>query len=346
MLEDLYEAMSELSQTPEEWGEPSFSQEQYYEPVPLSENNLDHYDVKEDKKTVCCIDGGNNKIYETPTDSIHLIKVYFNLFRGKRRMKNFDPFTAILVSRSEGEKVECELRPQNDVLPLEKTSYVLNEDELENGSPVSSGHTIRKYIEWKALQYMAEELLAPKDIVVRDGVLQTTVERERRYAEEAYDRVEKNGVVLVGIAKTSSLKTTTGYPLVASIQSIAREAGKGEERWYYHPVAHTSHPDHKGEMYVVKYHPSSQYAFRTEFYRENHEQMEKKEVEEVLGHLAFQAQDPIFLGYPYGLVDVDKRARVTDEEVEYLRNMGDNKMSKTFRDKVNAVNAHDRLSEI
>ncbi|MEF8873244.1 MAG: DNA double-strand break repair nuclease NurA [Candidatus Thermoplasmatota archaeon] len=346
MLEDLYEAMDDLSATPDEWGKPSFNQDQYYEPVPLSRENLTRYDARKEERMICCVDGGNNRIYESPTDSIHLLKIYFNLFRGKRRTENFDPFTAILVSRFEDGRVSSELRPQNEVLPMEKNSYVLKEDELENGSPATSGHTIRKYVEWKALEYMASEFLNPGDILVRDGVLQTTVERERRFAEKAYQKVEENDIILTGIAKTSSLKTTSGYPLVASVQSIAREAGLERETWYYHPIAHNSHPDHKGEIFVVKYHPSSDYAFRTEFYRGSLESISEEEIEEVLGHLAFQAKDPIFLGYPYGLVDADKKARVTDEEVEYLRNMGDNRMSKTFRDKVNSSNAHDRLSEI
>ncbi len=342
MLEDLYEVMDDLSETPNEWGRPSFSQEQYYDPVPLSKENFSGYEVKERERAVCCIDGGNNKIYESPSDSIHLLKVYFNLFKGKNRVVNFDPFTAFLVSRLEEGKVRCELVPQNDSLPLEKLEYVLGENELEERSPAAAGHTIRKYLEWEALKYVVEEHLEEGDIVVRDGVLQTTVERERKIAEDAYESVEKNDVVLVGVAKTSSLMTTKGYPLIASVQSMAQEVEK--EMWYYHPIARNTHPDHKGEMYVVKYHPSSNYAFRTEFYREVDEG--KEFYEEVLGHLAFQAKDPIFLGYPYGLVDADKKARVTDEEVDYLKNMGDDNMGEAFRYKVNSSNAHDRLSEI
>jgi len=29
--------------------------------------------------------------------------------------------------------------------------------------------------------------------------------------------------------------------------------------------------------------------------------------------------DPIFLGYPYGFIDVDRHARVTNKEVDYYR---------------------------
>ncbi len=345
MLEDLYEAMEDLSEVPEEWGEPFFSQDQYYETYPLAEENLESFDMIEDESIVCCIDGGNNKIYETPTDSIHLIKVYFNLFSGKKRVKNFDPFTTILVSRYEDGEVKCELKPQNDVLPLQSTAYVLKDEELEE-NPITSGHTIRKYLEWEALEYVAEDFLGPEDIVVRDGVLQTSVERERKLAERAYRSVEENDVILMGLAKTSSLRTTTGYPLLSSIQSMVDGTDMNSERWYYHPIADNSHPDHKGEMYVVRYHPSSGYAFRTEFYRENHDQMSQEEIGKVLGHLAFQSRDPVFLGYPYGLIDADKKARVTDEEVEYIRNMGDNVMSDSFKYKVNSLNAHERLSEL
>ncbi|MBS3817401.1 MAG: hypothetical protein KGY76_07560 [Candidatus Thermoplasmatota archaeon] len=342
MLKDLYEVIEELSETPEDWGEPSFSQEQYYDTVPLSEENLNGYDVKNGDRVICCVDGGNNKIYESPTDSIDLIKIYFNLFRGKERVKNFDPWTAFLVSEFENDEIRCELRPLNDSLPIEKLNYVLKDEEMEEKKPSTAGHTIRKYLEWKAMEYAVEEHLGPGDILVKDGVLQTTVERERRFAERTYEKVEENEVVMLGIAKTSSLMTTTGYPLVASVNSMARETDK--DLWYYHPIADNSNPDHKGEMYIVKYHPSSTYAFRTEFYREKSYKDEVRE--DVLGHLAFQAKDPIFLGYPYGLVDADKKARVTDEEVEYLKNMGDNRMNKTFRDKINSVNAHDKLSNI
>ncbi len=339
MLKDLYEVMEDLSDTPDEWGEPDFSQEQYYDPVELTSENLTDYEAKNEDRKICCIDGGNNKVYRSPTDSIHLIRIYFNIFQGEKRVENIDPFTAFLTSRFDGNCIEAELKPLNGSIPFGQSRFVLDESEVEEKTPTSAGHTVRKYLEWKALRYAVDEYLDEGDIVVRDGVLQTTVESEREYAEEAYRKVEEAGAALVGIAKTSSLMTTENYPLIASVQAIARESGK--KMWYYHPIAHNSHPDHKGDLYIVKYHPSSDYAFRTEFYRDV-----EVDREEVLSQLAFQARDPIFLGYPYGMVDADKKARVTDEEVDYLKNMGKNKMKDSFRDKINSKNAHDRLSNI
>jgi len=339
MLKDLYEVIDELSDPPDEWGKPYFSQEQYYEPIELSKENFNPLESESSGKKVCCVDGGNNKIFESPSDSVHLIRVYFNLFQGERRIKNVEPTTALLISRFEGEKVRSELRTITGSIPFARTDFFLTKEELEEKGPVSAAHTVRKYLEWETLQYAVEEYLEEGDILVKDGVLQTTVESEREYAEDAYGTVEENHIALVGIAKTSSLMTTQNYPLISSVQAMARDSDKN--MWYYHPIARNDHPDHKGEMYIVKFHPSSGYAFRTEFYRKL-----DVDVEKVLGELAFQSKDPIFLGYPYGLVDADKRARVTDEEIDYLKNMCENRMKESFRDKINSCNAHDKLSNI
>ncbi len=339
MLKDLYDIIDDLDSKPEEWGKPQFTQGRYYEPISLSKDNFEPFEFRSGERTVASVDGGNNKIYESPTDSVHLLKIYFNLFEGSKRKVNVDPLTSYLICKKDEDRVKVELRPLNESVPIEKSEYSINKDELENGNHSTAAQTIRKYLEWKTLKYVAKEYLYEGDILIRDGVLQTSVEDERKYAEDAYESVVDNGVNLVGLAKTSSLMTDKGYPLIASVQELSKDFDDG--LWYYHPIAENEHPDHKGEMYIVKYHPSSEYAFRTEFYREF-----DSPVEDVLGHIAEQAKDPTFLGYPYCLVDADKRARVTDEEVKYLKNMGSNKMSPSLRYKVNCSNAHDRLSNL
>lgn len=339
MIEELWNILESLDEKPDDWGEPYFKKDRYYDPVPLSKENFHGLEPKKDDKTICFIDGGNNKIFESPTDSIHLVRIYFNLFKGGKRVKNIDPLNIYLRSEYSDEGVQVKLDPLNDPIPVDNNEFLLKEEELESGSPADCGHTVRKYLEWKTMEYVIDNHLEKGGIVVRDGVFQTSVEKERQFAERAYERAEKKGVFLAGVAKTCSLRTTTGYSLIAAIKELARE--QELNRWFYHPVVDNEHPDHKGEVYFVKYHPSSNYVFRTEFYRG-----QDAPIEDILGHLAFQAQDPIFLGYPYGLVDADKKARVTDEEIKYLKNMSGDKMTKTFRDKINAMNAHDRLSNI
>ncbi len=339
MLNDLYEIIDNLDKKPENWGTPQFTQNRYYEPVQISKDNFNSFSFESDQRAIASVDGGNNKIYESPMDSVHLLKVYFNIFENGKRKENVDPFTSYLICRKVEDLIKVELRPLNNTIPIDKKEYSLDKNELENNSQTGAAQTVRKYLEWKTSKYVSEEFLNEGDILIRDGVLQTSVEDERRYAEETYKSVEENSINLVGIAKTSSLMTNKGYPLIASVQELSEDIDYG--LWYYHPIAKNDHPDHKGEMYIVKYHPSSDYAFRTEFYREF-----ESPVEDILGHIASQAKDPTFLGYPYCLVDADKKARVRDEEVKYLKNMGSNNMSNSVRYKVNCTNAHDKLSNL
>ncbi len=339
MIRELMDLLRDMDRIPEEWGLPYFKQEQYYDPFPLSEDNFHTLEPVDGDRTVCCVDGGNNTILESPSECIHLLRVYFNLFRGRERVKNVEPFSGYLVSRPVEDRIVSVLYPVNPTIPLEVRKFVLNRDEIDGGSMTNAGHTVRRYIEWLVAAHAAREHLDKGDILVKDGVLQTSVEEERGYANELYRLCMEKKVVLVGIAKTSSLMTTTGYPLMAAVRTMAD--GNIQGRWYYHPVASNRHPDHMGNIHVVKYHASSEYVFRTEFHRE-----QDIPVDRVLGELAVQAEDPVFLGYPYGLVDADKRARVTDEEVKYLRTLGTGMMGKPMRYRVNSMNAHDILSDI
>ncbi len=339
MIRELMDLLSDIDHIPEEWGLPYFKQEHYYDPFPLSTDNFHPFESVSNNRVVCSVDGGNNTIFESPSECIHLLRVYFNLFRGRTRLKNIEPFSGYLVSRPVEDSIVSVLYPINSTIPLGERKFVLNRDEVDGGSMMNAGHTVRRYLEWLVAEYAAKEYMNEGDILVKDGVLQTSVEEERGYANDLYRTCLGKGVILTGIAKTSSLMTTTGYPLLAAIRTLAEDTGYG--RWNYHPMASNRHPDHMGDMYVVKYHASSDYVFRTEFHRE-----QDIPVDEVLGELGVQAKDPVFLGYPYGLVDADKRARVTDEEVKYLRTLGTGMMGKSMRYRVNSMNAHDLLSDI
>ncbi len=338
MIQELLRLLRKMDYTPGEWGSPYFKQSQYYETVALSVDNFVDFELAGGERVVCSVDGGNNTIFESPSESIHLLRVYFNLFKGTKRVRNIEPLSAYLVSKPVDDKIHSELFPINSSIPLKELKFVLNADDVNGGGMKNAGHTVRRYLEWLVMKYATEEYLVDGDILVKDGVLQTSVEEERHYADDVYRACMEKGVCMVGLAKTSSLMTTKGYPLLAAIRMMADERESG--RWYYHPIAENKHPDHKGEMYVVKYHPDSDYVFRTEFYRE------QGFAAEALAELALQARDPIFLGYPYGLVDADKRARVTDEEVEYLKTVGMGAMGRSMRYRINSMNAHDILSNI
>ena len=72
-------------------------------------------------------------------------------------------------------------------------------------------------------------------------------------------------------------------------------------------------------------------------------------MQEVLGILADCANDVVFPGYPYGLLMVDKIARVSNQEKEFLLNLFKARAGKSwrrFKMAVSALNSHDKLDKV
>ena len=63
--------------------------------------------------------------------------------------------------------------------------------------------------------------------------------------------------------------------------------------------------------------------------------------------MAGNCTDPIFIGYPYGLVEADRVARVSNHEKESLKTMFMVKLrNKNVEKYLSSVNAHDILDRI
>ena len=61
-------------------------------------------------------------------------------------------------------------------------------------------------------------------------------------------------------------------------------------------------------IYVVKLNENSKKCFR----------VEGQINDEVLSLLVENSKDPTFIGYPYGLIEADKFARVSNEEKDHM----------------------------
>jgi NurA-like 5'-3' nuclease len=78
---------------------------------------------------------------------------------------------------------------------------------------------------------------------------------------------------------------------------------------------------------------------------------QEKDRDKILSLLAENSKDVSFPGYPYGLVDADKNARVSYEELDALRMLLFSEISKTkgfdtFRDALSGGDAHEWLNRI
>jgi hypothetical protein len=172
----------------------------------------------------------------------------------------------------------------------------------------------RLFAEWSYTKHLIENELDKNDIVVKDGSLQTRVTNEAKYANQAYDAAIQKEVIFSGLSKTSSLFTTTGYPLLSAISELAENTNLKDKSWYYHPIVEIIHPDHRAEMFAIKLHKHSEYIFRFEILRDQFRNMSSEDVDSVISAIAKNSNDFCFPGYPYGLIEADRFARVFNQE--------------------------------
>ena len=172
---------------------------------------------------------------------------------------------------------------------------------------------------------------------------------ESKYANKAYEAALRKKVLFSGLAKTSSLFTDSGMPLFSAVSLMANRNELNKKRWYYHPIVDIKAPDHKAVMLAVKLHPRSKHVFRFEILNSQAEEMH--DFNKVVGLLARNASDLTFPGYPYGLIEADRLARVRDEEVEPFRiqllsalsGLGSWRELEAF---IHATDAHSVIDEI
>ncbi|HME86785.1 MAG TPA: hypothetical protein VKE88_00020, partial [Candidatus Nanoarchaeia archaeon] len=191
---------------------------------------------------------------------------------------------------------------------------------MSNGTPSSVVSAVRRFAELE----LASSLSA--DVIVLDGSLQLTYPFEADFFKKLSNKQ------VIGFCKTSSLLTKTGNSAIALMNLHSG-------RFLYSPVAELSDENYKASLSFVRLHEHSNYVFKVDFLHDVDES--------AIGTLAANARDPVFLGYPYGLVLADKFARVSNDEADYMRTKF---LSKIKNDDLirylNALNAHDVLDNI
>ena len=115
-------------------------------------------------------------------------------------------------------------------------------------------------------------------------------------------------------------------------------------KWLYHPIAEISSDEHRADMAFVKLHDKSKYIFRFEIYKE-----QKDKIKDVAGLLADNCKDPVFVGYPYGLIEADRNARITNNEKDMMKTFFSVKFGRDWeriKETLTSVDAHEILDSI
>ena len=161
---------------------------------------------------------------------------------------------------------------------------------------------------------------------MRDGDLHPTATHSKQYLDSLVRTATSRGIILCGLSKTTSVLTDTGNSAAAVLQRIA-PAGM----WLYQPPG--------SNICFVKLHSKSGFVFRLDVMKTDHARI-------ATFALASQAVDPIFLGYPYGLVEADQFAQVPGNEAAKLRLQVRAHGGKQLTAHLAALSAHDTLNKI
>ncbi|MFW6110617.1 MAG: DNA double-strand break repair nuclease NurA [Thermoproteota archaeon] len=347
-------------------GEPSFRPPENYRHIPFCEENFKPIPPVDCDKLLFFVDGGNQEIVGAPNFSVQLNRVYFSVFRGGERvLENFLPerveFFSATHSRCRNEKIFYDtllipvkqefqqLLPDEEDLSFDSMDRtVMNGVQRANISQVAS--IARKFAEWSYARHLIQEEMEEGDVLVRDGSLRATFTHEAKYAQEVYEAARSKDVILTGLCKSSRLFTTTGLSLLGAVSKFAVDHQVPYESWYL-PVAEAESEEHNAMIFVVKLAEVADYIFRYELDREQFRTLEEEEVERIMCQLAENARDVSFPGYPYGLVDADRFARVTEEDVEGYRALLLSEVSKQggwekFSRHIRAMDAHSILNRL
>jgi hypothetical protein len=283
-------------------------------------SNENFHEIKKIKPTkkIIFLDGGNLELIKAPNISLFFNRVYYCIYQNNKRIKNdkYEFYTLITAENKNNKlffNVEFEWTKDSSSINSDLSPFVfdVNDKTLSYGNRTADisdiGNAVRKLIELEIANQIIKE---NKDsIIVLDRNLEAAITYEKKYLENLYQTAKDNNVFVCALPKTSSLLTRNGN----SISALLNQAGPGFE-WYYYPVAELNTNEHKADLYFVKLNKKSNYVFRLDVYKEK-----KYEIDEILSLLAENSKDPVFFGYPYGLIEADRFARVSNKESEFLR---------------------------
>jgi hypothetical protein len=167
------------------------------------------------------------------------------------------------------------------------------------------------------------ELNTIKEINADYKVLDGSLECNHKYEKD----IVSNFTNTAGLSKTTSLITSKGLSATGFLNLFCKK-----DKWFY---------DAGKGIFFIKLHKKSKYVFRLDYKGEN--------IQELLCLLSENSKDPVFLGYPYGLVEADRLARVSKKEADLIKIQIKTKFRKNFEllePHLNSLNSHDILDNI
>jgi len=276
-----------------------------------------------DKGRIAFIDGGQAELLKAVNFSLQFIRTAALIFEdNKKKERMISEFFVLINMEKDDYYTEIFPVKGKSIEGIKINSFDESiRDGKERASISKIGGIIRRFAELE----LARDIVGDVDAVVLDGSLKSMVKGEDEKIERLFKKAEEKDTVVSGLAKTSKI-VKDGKCILSRLMNI-------EGEWCYN--------FRKGEN-IVKLNKNSNYVFEFNINKDN-------DKDNVLGMLAVNSNDAVFPGYPYGLILVDKLARVSNEEKDYLftrlKSSAGEKWRK-IRKGLNVLNAHDILDNI
>lgn len=320
-----------------------------YKPFNFDKNNFKEIKNIDSSRKIAFIDGGSAEIIKSSNFSLNLIRVYYTIYQNNKRInaKKYDFYSFISTKNINNElfyNVEfIKLNNGNNIIPNNEDLLLSSLDEtikqgISRASISNISNVIRRFSELKTAIGVNDNL-DKNDIIVLDGSLQCTFTNEKKYFEELYKKANEKSIIICGLSKTTTLMTDKGNSIANALNKF-----NVSEKWIYYPVVEINSSNHQASMSFVKLHEKSRYIFRFEIYKE-----QKEKINDVISLISNNCKDSVFIGYPYGLIEADRNARVSMQEKDMILTIFSTKFGKDWekiKESLSNVDAHEILDNI
>ncbi len=281
--------------------------------ININKENFQQIHLSKENKSIAFVDGGQAVVISAGNFCVSFIRVAALIFKeGKKENVKYE-FYLLTTAKYHEDDIFYESKIFGDRLIHENDLFISsNDSSIRTGNESAPLSQVTNMARRFAELALASQVKA--DYIILDGTLEKTFINEEEYLKKLPENIS-------AVAKSSSLFTTSGNSPVILLNRMGPSGC-----WSYFVDGNTS---------FVKLHEKAKHVFRFEGNKE------------ILPQLIQNSCDALFLGYPYGLIAVDRLARVSETERKSLKmNFLLREENKEIAEYLNTANAHDILDSL
>ncbi len=283
---------------------------------------------------IAFVDGGNSSIIKTPAAELQRIRTAAVVISGKKltEVVQKEGYLLAKLQPDSSGKLHFNAKLTDSTLEI-SNSYIEGISSRDN-ELTKFCEAARRIAEIKAAESAVKKL--DGGFAVLDGTLEAFTENEKKALEKLFAAAADKNVTIGSVAKTCSLITNNGEPLISAADGIS------EGKDGYIIIAEGICERHRAAVAVAKLNSSSHYLFGIEA-------ATAEDLKKLLPELKRQSNDVAFPGYPYGMLMADRFARISDNDAEIAKSKiaatANAEMKELLRQE-KALDAHDVLDEM